>query len=123
MCISEKLVLYKKKSILLFPEGKTYPDGPPQKFFPGSFEVAFENKIPVQPIVIKYSQDISWTDLCEKPKPWQLDIYKNVEKLLKTSKFFLILPVIHYAPTPEVPIFFAWTLLIHLSPEWTHRAR
>ena len=78
-------ILYKKKSILLFPEGKTYPDGPPQKFFPGSFEVAFQNKIPIQPVVIKYSQDISWTDLCEKPKPWQLDIYKNVEKLLNTK--------------------------------------
>ena len=114
-------ILYKKKSILLFPEGKTYPDGPPQHFFPGSFKVAFENKIPVQPIVIKYSQDISWTDLCEKPKPWQLNLYKNAERLFnsKTIAYVDILEPIYPTQFNNVQDFMKY-IRIKMIKSWTN---
>ena len=43
-------ILYKKKSILLFPEGKTYPMDH-HKIFPGSFEVV-QNKIPINLLLL-----------------------------------------------------------------------
>lgn len=83
-------IKYKNKTILLFPEGKTYPDGPPQTFYPGSFIVAYKNNIPVQPAVIKYSQDISWTIIGDNVKPYNANLYKNMEKLLQTKTIALI---------------------------------
>ena len=92
--IVRKLIKYyichKKKSILVYPEGTTFPDGPPRKFYPGSFIVAFENNIPVQPMVIKYSQDISWTKQGDNPTPIQLNVYKNMEKMLQSKTIALV---------------------------------
>jgi 1-acyl-sn-glycerol-3-phosphate acyltransferase len=92
--IVRKLIKYyichKNESILVYPEGKTYPDGPPRDFFPGSLIVAYKNNIPVQPMVIKYSQDISWTNQTENPTPAQLNVYKNMEKLLKSNTIALV---------------------------------
>ena len=47
--------------------------------------MAYENNIPVQPMVIKYSQDISWTKEGGNPTPVQLNLYKNIEKLYGAS--------------------------------------
>ncbi len=83
-------IIYKKKSILVFPEGKTYPNGPPQKFFPGALIVAYENNIPVQPAVIKYSQDIAWTNLGDNVQSYNKNLYKNMDKLLRTKTVALV---------------------------------
>ena len=114
-------ILYKKKSILIFPEGKTHPDGPPQHFFSGSFEVAFKNRIPIQPIVIKYSQDISWTDQCDKPKPWQLDIYKNAKKLFntKTIAYIDILEPVYPTQFNNVDDFIKY-IRVKMIKSWTN---
>ena len=83
-------ITYKKKTILVFPEGKTYPDGPPQQFFPGSLIVAYENNIPVQPAVLKYSQDIAWTNIGDNVQPYNKNLYKNMDKLMKTKTIAMV---------------------------------
>lgn len=83
-------ITYKKKSIMVFPEGKTHPDGPPQEFFPGSLIVAYENNIPVQPAVIKYSQDIAWTNIGNNVQPYNDNIYKNMDRLLRSKTTALV---------------------------------
>jgi 1-acyl-sn-glycerol-3-phosphate acyltransferase len=83
-------ITYKKQSILVFPEGKTYPDGPPQTFYPGSLIVAYENNIPVQPAVIKYSQDIAWTNIGNNVQPYNKNIYKNMDRLIRSKTVALV---------------------------------
>ena len=50
----------KNRPVLVFPEGKAISFGFPKTFYPGSFEVAKENNIKIQPVTIKYSGNIGW---------------------------------------------------------------
>lgn len=72
--------IHQKKSVLLFPEGTAYPFGGVHEFYPGSFEIAYENNIKIQPITIKYMTDITWGVKCEKSKDYHYDLLKNVMK-------------------------------------------
>jgi hypothetical protein len=51
-----------------------------QKFYPGSFEVAFENGFNVQPITIKYKTDITWGEKTDFTQKHHIDMLENAEK-------------------------------------------
>ena len=82
--------LYTKKSVLIFPEGTAYPFGGVHDFFSGSFEVAFENNITIQPITLKYKTDITWGVKEEKSKKHHLDILSNIVECQKNINNVII---------------------------------
>ena len=82
--------IHRKKSILVFPEGSAYTYGGIRDFFPGSFEVAFENNITIQPITIKYKTDITWGVKEEKSKKHNLDILCNIKECQKNKNDVII---------------------------------
>lgn len=82
--------IYTKKSVLIFPEGTAYPFGGVHDFFPGSFEVAFENNITIQPITLKYKTDITWGVKEEKSKKHNLDILCNIKECQKNKNDVII---------------------------------
>ena len=67
-------------SILVYPEGTSYTTNGLKKFYPGSFEVAYENNINVQPITIKYETDITWGEKTELSQKHHVDILQNAIK-------------------------------------------
>ncbi len=83
--VRKKIINYinNQKSILLFPEGKIYATEGPRSFYPGSFELAFQNKILIQPITIKYISDITSAlkDIPSESFPYK--ILKNIKKCQK----------------------------------------
>lgn len=68
------------KSILIFPEGTSHAYEGLKHFYKGSFDVAYENNLLVQPITIKYLSDITWGEKLPYSKDYNLDILKNVKK-------------------------------------------
>jgi len=46
------------RNVLIFPEGTTHRDGIPKEFKQGIFHLAYDNKLPVLPITLKYKKDI-----------------------------------------------------------------
>lgn len=48
------------KSVLVYPEGGSFAFNGFEKFYPGSFEVAYENNLNIQPVTIRYMTDITW---------------------------------------------------------------
>jgi len=74
-----KTILEKKRSVIVFPEGTTITSFGPQKFFKGSFEVAFNNNIIIQPITIKYDGNCGWGRKTSVSKDHNLDLMKNLE--------------------------------------------
>lgn len=65
-------------SILVYPEGGSFVFNNLQKFYKGSFEVAYNNNIIIQPITIKYHTDIAWGGKKSKfTKKRHLDIIEN----------------------------------------------
>ena len=72
-------------SILLYPEGTSYPIGGPRSFYPGSFETAFENDILIQPITIKYETDITWGVDSEYAKKYHIDTMRNIHQCQKNK--------------------------------------
>lgn len=71
------------KSILLYPEGTSYAIGGPRTFYPGSFETAFNNKILIQPITIKYCTDITWGVKNKNSKKYHLELFRNINQCQK----------------------------------------
>lgn len=67
-------------SVLVYPEGTSYVANGLKKFYPGSFEVAYENNIFIQPITIKYETDITWGEETEFSQKHHLDILENAKK-------------------------------------------
>ena len=67
-------------SILVYPEGTSHTFDGLKKFYPGSFEVAYENNINVQPITIKYETDITWGEETKFSKKHHLDMVENAIK-------------------------------------------
>lgn len=67
-------------SILVYPEGKAIAIGGPKDFYPGSFEVAFENNFFIQPITLKYETDITWGEENKFSKKYHLDMISNLNK-------------------------------------------
>ena len=80
-----KKALLENKSILIFPEGTAYPFGGVHDFYPGSFEVAYENNFKIQPITIKYMSDITWGVNDDKSKIYHKDLFKNIIKCAKNK--------------------------------------
>lgn len=70
-------------SILVYPEGTAYAIGGPNNFYPGSFEVSFDNNILIQPITIKYGTDITWGVKTKYTKEYHIDTLKNAYKCQK----------------------------------------
>jgi len=78
-----KETILKGSSILVYPEGTSFTFNGLQKFYPGSFEVAFENNLNVQPITIKYETDITWGEKTEFTQKHHVDMIANSEKCQK----------------------------------------
>tara|TARA_B100000902_G_C27227995_1_gene873243 strand:- start:19 stop:741 length:723 start_codon:yes stop_codon:yes gene_type:complete len=78
----KKIIKNDGKSLLLFPEGKSYVGGPPNIFYKGSFEVAFENNIEIQPITINYSDKIGWGMKEKYSKPYNYKLLDNLNYLM-----------------------------------------
>ena len=70
-------------SILVYPEGKAIAIGGPKDFYPGSFEVAFNNKFLIQPITLKYETDITWGEKSKFSKKYHLDMITNINQCQK----------------------------------------
>ena len=68
------------KSILIYPEGTAYAYEGLKHFYKGSFEVAYENNLLIQPVTIKYLTDITWGEKVSYSKDYNLDILKNIKK-------------------------------------------
>ena len=68
------------KSIVIFPEGTSHAFEGLRHFYKGSFEVAYENNLLVQPITLKYLSDITWGEKLPYSKDYNLDIFKNAKK-------------------------------------------
>lgn len=68
------------KSILIYPEGTAHAYEGLKHFYKGSFEVAYENNLLIQPITLKYLTDITWGEKLPYSKDYNLDIIKNVKK-------------------------------------------
>jgi len=68
------------KSIVIFPEGTSHAYEGLKHFYKGSFEVAYENNLLIQPITIKYLSDITWGEKLSYSKDYNLDIFKNTKK-------------------------------------------
>lgn len=82
--------IYTKKSVLIFPEGTAYPFNGVRDFFPGSFEVAFENNITIQPITLKYKTDITWGVKEKNSKKHHLDMMSNIIECQKKNNDVII---------------------------------
>ena len=68
------------KSILIYPEGTAHAYEGLKHFYKGSFEVAYENNLLIQPVTIKYLSDITWGEKVSYSKDYNLDILKNIRK-------------------------------------------
>lgn len=68
------------KSIVIFPEGTSHAYEGLKHFYKGSFEVAYENNLLIQPITIKYLTDITWGEKLPYSKDYNLDILKNITR-------------------------------------------
>ena len=68
------------KSIVIFPEGTSHAYEGLKHFYKGSFEVAYENNLLIQPITLKYLSDITWGEKLPYSKDYNLDIFKNAKK-------------------------------------------
>ena len=75
--------ILKGTSVLVYPEGSSYTFNGLKKFYPGSFEVAFENNFNVQPITIKYETDITWGEKTEFTQKHHVDMILNAERCQK----------------------------------------
>lgn len=75
--------ILKDQSILVYPEGTSYAFEGLKKFYPGSFEVAYQNNFIVQPITIKYLTDITWGSEHEYSKDYHNDMLANSEQCQK----------------------------------------
>ena len=73
------------KSILIYPEGTAHAYEGLKNFYKGSFEVAYENNLLIQPITIKYLTDITWGEKLPYSKDYNLDIISNVNKCEKND--------------------------------------
>lgn len=73
-------------SVLVYPEGTSYTFNGLHKFYPGSFEVAFENNINIQPITIKYETDITWGAKDVFTKKYHTDMIANAEQCQKIKE-------------------------------------
>ena len=78
-------IIKNKKSVLVFPEGGSYAFGGPYKFFPGSFEVAKENNIKIQPITLIYDNNIAWAKKHPLSETHNNDIFHNLNYLSNTE--------------------------------------
>lgn len=67
-------------SVLVYPEGTSHTINGLKKFYPGSFEVAYENNFFVQPITIKYETDITWGEETEFSQKHHIDMLENAIK-------------------------------------------
>jgi 1-acyl-sn-glycerol-3-phosphate acyltransferase len=67
------------ESILIYPEGSSYVFDCLNKFYPGSFEVAYDNNLTIQPITIKYKTDIAWGLKHELSKKHHHEMLANAE--------------------------------------------
>ena len=67
-------------SILIYPEGTSFAFNGLKKFYPGSFEVAYENNLNIQPITVKYETDITWGMVEPFSKKHHKDMIENSKK-------------------------------------------
>ena len=81
-----KKELDKGNSVVVFAEGSAYPFGGVKDFYPGSFELAFENNYIIQPITIKYMTDITYGEVEKESKAHNFNILKNIFKSQKNKK-------------------------------------
>ena len=73
-------------SVVVFAEGSAYAFGGVRDFYPGSFELAFENNFIIQPITIKHMTDITYGEVEKDSKAHNLSILKNIFKSQKNKK-------------------------------------
>lgn len=69
------------KSVLVYPEGGAVAIGGPSFFYPGSFEVAYENNFIIQPITLKYYTDVTWGKEHNLSQSHHLNIMSNIKKM------------------------------------------
>ena len=74
--------ILKGDSILVYPEGTSHAFNGLQHFYPGSFEVAFENNFTIQPITIRYETDINWGVKTEFSKKHHYEMIENAIQCL-----------------------------------------
>ena len=77
--------ILKGSSILVYPEGTSHAFNGLQHFYPGSFEVAFENNFNIQPITIRYETDICWGVKTEYSKKHHLEMIENSIECVKND--------------------------------------
>lgn len=75
--------ILKGDSILVYPEGTSHAFNGLQHFYPGSFEVAFQNNFRIQPITIRYETDICWGVETEFSKKYHYEMIENAIQCLK----------------------------------------
>lgn len=75
-----KETILKGDSILVYPEGRSHVFDGLQHFYPGSFEVAYDNDILIQPITIRYETDISWGVKTEYSKKHHYEMIANAKE-------------------------------------------
>lgn len=78
--------LFEGQSILIYPEGTSYAENGFQNFYPGAFDIAFENNINIQPITIKYLTDIKWGHTDDKNKIHHTNILENARQCQRINQ-------------------------------------
>ncbi len=73
------------KSILIYPEGTRNAFECLKHFYKGSFEVAYENNLLIQPITLKYLTDITCGEEVSYSKDYNLDILSNAKRCEKNG--------------------------------------
>lgn len=73
-------------SVVVFAEGSAYAFGGVRDFYPGSFELAYENNFIIQPITIKYMTDITYGEIEKESKAHHLSVLENIFKSQKNKR-------------------------------------
>jgi 1-acyl-sn-glycerol-3-phosphate acyltransferase len=79
--IKENII--KGDSILVYPEGTSHIFNGLHHFYPGSFEVAYENNFTIQPITIRYETDITWGIKTEYSQKYHYEMIENSKQCIK----------------------------------------
>ena len=81
LLIKENII--KGDSILVYPEGTSHVFNGLHHFYPGSFEVAYENNFTIQPITIRYETDITWGIKTEYSQKYHYEMIENSKQCVK----------------------------------------